>query len=56
MAAARIVKMRACEWGTPILKDSFQATLVDMRLRQVLRHVCQAESGQRRIQDLTRNR
>ena len=39
---------------SPVLEHSFETTLGEMGLRQVLGHIGQAESGQRRANHLAR--
>jgi hypothetical protein len=52
LAATRIVEMVSRKGRAPVLKHSLDTTLGEMGLRQILRHIGQAESSQRRIEHL----
>ena len=52
VTAARAIKVVARKRRAPILKHSLETSLSHMRLRQVLRHIGQAESSQRGIEHL----
>jgi hypothetical protein len=52
LPAAWVVEMVARKRRAPIPEHALETTLGDMRLRQVFRHVGQAESSQRRIEHL----
>ena len=52
LAPARIIEISARKRRTPILEHPLQATLGDLGLHQVLRHIGRAESSQCRIEHM----
>src|SRR5216683_2075368 len=52
LAAARVVEVITRIRRAPILEHPLETALRDVRLRHVLWHIGQAESGQRRIEHL----
>ncbi len=52
LASAGIVEVIARKRRAPIFQHPLEAALGEMRLRQILRHIGEAESGERRIEHL----
>jgi hypothetical protein len=52
LPAARVVEVIPRPRGAPVLEHSLETTLLEMGLRQVLRHMGQTESGQRPVEHL----